>query len=211
MEDLSPQFLQSPIAQPFIAHNETQTPNVVRKFAAETMDAIRAQSTLLSAIDNTGIIVITYLALAASIYAFNWLLSDTSEYLSIISVFYPTFLFAEKPEAFDRRQLFDAQTRIKELSIECQKLRHNAPAPTQLAQLEDQHRALQEKDQLIRRLREQAIDPALLDQKDETIARLQRASEIQAASAEEARKTLLIQHQEALERLKVQIAEKEAS
>lgn len=171
------------------------------------MDSVRSQVPFFSALDNTGVIVITYLVVALSIYAISWLLSDASQFIYRTLHFY-TCQLAEKSEAFDRRLLFDAQTRIKELSVECERLRQNVQTPTQIASFEHLKQRVAEQEALIQRLREQAIDPGLITQKEDTIARLQRANELQAASAETAAAELTRQ-QAAIDECKAQLVERD--
>lgn len=85
--------------------------------------------------------------------------------------------FLESPDAFDRRALFDARTKLKEQEVEIQQLRQSVPDKAEQDRLLRNCQALQQQlyneKQTVHSLREQLIDPEILVEKDRTIASLE--------------------------------------
>ena len=118
-------------------------------------------------------------------------------------------MLAEKYDSINRRALFDAQTRVKVLSIACERLRPYELTAAQMTQNKQLHYKIREQGALIKWLREQAIDPRLLAHKDAAIARLQRATVTQILTDAQARDDLAREHLQALENFEMQIAQKD--
>lgn len=126
------------------------------------------------------------------------------------AVRYRFFCLLEQSEALMRSALFDAQTRIKELNIERERLKPHVLSNAQMTQKKQLQYKIREQTALIKWLREHTVAPSTLRQKEATIAKLERLFESQTTDAQDERAKRARQKQEMLDKLKEQLAEKNA-
>ncbi|KAI6239721.1 hypothetical protein M3Y99_00538000 [Aphelenchoides fujianensis] len=153
---------------------------------------LRERLPFLAHVDDTGVLVGGYLLLAFVAYLSAWM-----------------FVKQKRPDALDRRALFDSQTRIRELSVEIQHLRAEHPTAEQLGELDELRRCCDEQAEALRSLQAAAVDPALVDEKQAEIERLQREHAARLTALGHDRKTESQQRTEEIARLKREIREKE--
>lgn len=129
----------------------------------------------LSDFDVTGIILVIFTVVVTILYGVSSLLSDQSKYTTAF-----LFLILESPDAFDRRSLYDAETRIKEQETYIQQLKTQGPSKEQLAQLHALTQKCESQEQTIRKFQQQIIDPHIIQEKDQKLALFQtRISELE--------------------------------
>ncbi|KAI6238519.1 hypothetical protein M3Y99_00675500 [Aphelenchoides fujianensis] len=153
---------------------------------------LRERLPFLAHVDDTGVLVGGYLVLAVVAYLSAWM-----------------FVKQKRPDALDRRALFDSQTRIRELSVEIQHLRAEQPTAEQLGELDELRRRCDEQSEALRSLQAAAVDPTLVDEKQAEIERLQREHAARLTAIGHDRKTESQQRTDEIARLKREIREKE--
>ncbi|CAD5209347.1 unnamed protein product [Bursaphelenchus xylophilus] len=107
-------------------------------------------------LDDTGVVMVFFSLFSFVVFIIGRILDDS-----------------ECPDAFDRRTLFDAKTKITEQAAVIDKLKSNAPSGQQLVQLQEFQQKIQAQKEEIFQLRQRVIDPSVIHEKDRLLADLE--------------------------------------
>jgi len=170
--------------------------NAIVSSAKYALKNVRSTVPALSFLDDTGFILLGYLAAWIVIYLIGLVLKDS-----------------KAPDALDRRCLFDARTKLKEQELEIAKLRKNMPNLADQEQFQrnyqDIQQKLQDEQRLTSSLRAKIIDPKVIEEKDKMIATLQNQKQNEIAQLKQEKDLGLSQLRTEIETLHADVQNKQ--